>query len=163
MNAPLSVEALYEKYGPMVLRRCRRLLRDEALAVDAMQDVFVQVIRQQDRLTTEAASALLFRLATNVSLNRLRTARRHPEDRDDELVLAIAHELDVESATHARSLLARLFKDEPASTATIALLHFLDGMTWEQVAREVGMSVSGVRKRARVLGERLQALQGSPA
>ncbi len=158
----LSVEALYAKYGPMVLRRCRRLLRDEAQAVDATQDVFVKLLREKDRLSNEAPSALLFRLATNVCLNRLRTSRRRPEDRDDELVLAIAHELDVESAAHARSLLARLFKDEPESTATIALLHYLDGMTWEQVAREVGLSVSGVRKRARVLGERLQALQGSP-
>jgi RNA polymerase sigma-70 factor (ECF subfamily) len=144
----------------MVLRRCRRLLRDEAKAVDAMHDVFVLVTRHQHRLDDEAPSSLLFRLATNVCLNHLRSAQRHPEDADDELVLSIARDLDLEARAHARSVLARLFADEPESTATIAVLHHLDGMTWEEVATEVGLSVSGVRKRARGLAERLQLMKG---
>jgi RNA polymerase sigma-70 factor (ECF subfamily) len=31
------------------------------------------------------------------------------------------------------------------------VLHYLDGLTLEQVAREVGLSISGVRKRLRGL------------
>lgn len=155
----LSIEVLYEKYGPMVLRRCRRLLRDESKASDAMHDVFVQLLRHQGSLSQDSGSSLLYRLATNVCLNRLRTERRHPEDRDDELVLNIAHDLDLESRANARSMLAWLFQDEPESSATIAVMHFLDGMSWEQVAQEVGMSVSGTRKRARALGQRLNLLE----
>lgn len=158
---PVSVAHLYPEYGPMVLRRCRRLMRDEAKAVDAMHDVFVLAIRHQRRLDDAAPSALLSRLATNVCLNHLRSARRHPEDSDDELVLSIARDLDLEARTHARSLLARLFADEPDSTATIAVLHYVDGMSWEEVAREVGLSVSGVRKRARRLAERLKLMKGA--
>jgi RNA polymerase sigma-70 factor (ECF subfamily) len=154
----VSVEDLYARYGPMVLRRCRTLLRDEARAVDAMQDVFVLVLRHQDRLEL-GGSSLLFRLATNVCLNQLRSTRRKPEDANDELVLNIAQDLDVESRTQARSLLARLFADEPETTATIAVLHWVDGMTWDEVAREVNMSVSGVRKRARGITERVKSLQ----
>lgn len=151
-----SVEQLYEKYGPMVLRRCRKLLRDEARAVDAMHDVFVLMLRNPH---LQGGSSLLFRLATNVCLNQLRGVRRKPEDANDELVLSIAHELDVESRSQARSFLARLFADEPETTATIAVLHYLDGMTWDEVAREVNMSVSGVRKRARGITERVKTLQ----
>jgi RNA polymerase sigma-70 factor (ECF subfamily) len=33
----------------------------------------------------------------------------------------------------------------------MAVLHWLDGMTLEQVARDCGMSVSGVRRRLRAL------------
>jgi len=156
-----SVASLYATHGPMVLRRCRRLLRDEAKAVDALHDVFVLVARHHARLETATPSALLYRLATNVCLNQLRSAQRHPEDHDDALVLSIARDLDLEARAHARSLLARLFEHEPESTATIAVLHYLDGMTWEQVAAEVGLSVSGVRKRARGLAERLQLLKGA--
>jgi RNA polymerase sigma-70 factor (ECF subfamily) len=152
-----SVEDLYTKYGPMVLRRCRTLLRDEARALDAMQDVFVLVLRHQQRL--DGGSSLLFRLATNVCLNLLRSTRRKPEDAHDELVLNIAQDLDVESRTQARSVLARLFADEPETTATIAVLHWVDGMTWDEVAREVNMSVSGVRKRARGITQRVKSLQ----
>ncbi len=154
----MTIEQLYEKYGPMVLRRCRKLLRDENRAVDAMQDVFVLVLRHQHTLE-QVGSSLLFRFATNVCLNQLRSVRRKPEDANDELVLSIAQELDLESRTQARSLLARLFADEPETTATIAVLHYLDGMTWEEVAVEVNMSVSGVRKRARGITERVKTLQ----
>jgi RNA polymerase sigma-70 factor (ECF subfamily) len=155
-----DVASLYERYGPMVLRRCRKLLRDEARAVDALHDVFVLVLRHQARLDVEAPSSLLYRLATNVCLNLLRSSRRRPEDAGDEVLLAIARDLDLEEEAHARSVLARLFADEPASTATIAVLHYVDGMTWEQVAQEVGLSVSGVRKRVRTLARRLQSLKG---
>jgi RNA polymerase sigma-70 factor (ECF subfamily) len=94
-----------------------------------------------------------------VCLNQLRSNRRKPEDADDAVVLAIAEDLDVETRVAARSFLARLFSDEPETTATIAVLHYLDGMTWDEVAREVGISVSGVRKRARGITERVKALQ----
>jgi RNA polymerase sigma-70 factor (ECF subfamily) len=154
----LDVDQLYRTYGPMVLRRCRRLLRDDGQALDAMQDVFVQVVRHQGRLDATAPSSLLFRLATNVCLNRLRTSKRKPEDADDELVLSIAHGLDEAARAQAASMLRRLFRDEPESSATIAVLHLLDGMTHEEVAAEVGLSVSGVRKRLRTLGHRLEAL-----
>ena len=45
-------------------------------------DVFVQVISNADQLADQAPSSLLFRIATNVCLNRLRTRRRRPEDSD---------------------------------------------------------------------------------
>ncbi len=53
----MNVEFLYRKYGPMVLRRCRRLLRDEDLALDAMQDVFVRVLQRRGRLKATYPSA----------------------------------------------------------------------------------------------------------
>lgn len=155
----VSVEQLYASYGPMVLRRCRRLLRDEAKALDAMQDAFVLVLRHQHQLDEKSGSSLLFTLATNVCLNLLRGSRRKPEDADDELVLAVAADLDLEARAHSRSLLGRLFSDAPDTTASIAVMHYLDGMTWEEVARELDMSVSGVRKRARGITERLQQLK----
>jgi RNA polymerase sigma-70 factor (ECF subfamily) len=158
----LSVEQLYSTYGPMVLRRCRRLLRDEARALDAMQDVFVLVLRNQQRFDQESGSALLFTLATNVCLNLLRTSRRKPEDKDDDVLLAIAQDLDLEQRAQARSVLGRLFDGAPEKTAAIAVMHYLDGMTWEEVAGELKMSVSGVRKRARGITERLSQLKERP-
>lgn len=156
----IDVEAQYRLYGPMVLRRCRRLLGDESSATDAMHDVFVQLIRAGDRFDDRAPSALLYRMATNVCLNRLRTRRRRPETRDEELLNELAGLEDTESQSFARRWLDRLFAREPASTRTIAVLHFIDGMTHEEVAAEVGMSVSGVRKRLRTLRDRAFAAEG---
>ena len=166
----LDVESHYLRYGPMVLRRCRTLLRDPAKAEDAMQDVFVSLIRSEDRLREEAPGALLLRVATNVCLNKLRGERRRPEDAhdDDDLALRIAQADDgsggdAESRTAARSVLGKLFgAGDPlaASTRSLAFMHLVDGMTLEEVARESRLSVSGVRKRLRGLKGRLAELEG---
>ncbi len=156
----MDIERLYRAYGPMVLRRCRRLLKDEDQALDAMQDVFARLLQQRDRLTDRFPSSLLYRMATNLCLNRLRDRRcqaaaQSLEDTPDELVQRVAHFAEVE----ARSLLDKIFSRHKVSTRTIAILHYLDGMTLEETAQETGLSVSGVRKRLSALRETLQELE----
>jgi len=154
----VDVEALSRRYGPMVLRRCRRLLGDEDEALDACQDVFVRVIEHRARLDIRYPSSLLYRIATNVCLNRLRDRRRHPEDRDETVLEAIARAEEPGGVSEARLLLARLFGRHPESSRTMAVLHYVDGLTLEEVAAETQMSVSGVRKRLRTLRASLTAL-----
>lgn len=150
----IDVEAYYRKYGPMVLRRCRSILRNEEKAVDAMQEVFVQVLRRKDTLKDDAPSSLLYTIATNTCLNMLRKDKRQSE-KDIEDVLAFVPDGNdpAEKAVHS-AVLDELFSDEKDSTRTIAYLHFVDGMTLEETASAVGMSVSGIRKRLRKLREK---------
>ena len=157
----IDVENLYTRYGPMVLRRCRAMLGHESEAADAMQDVFVRLLVERSRLDPQACSSLLYRVATNVCLNRLRTRRRRPEDAQSDLLCNVAVACASEQVTAARALLGRLLGSEPESTGVIAVLHLHDGLTLEEVAAEVGMSVSGVRKRLRRLQERLQELDAA--
>ena len=155
----MDVETLYNRYGPMVLRRCRQLLRDEDQALDAAQDVFVQVLQHRNWLQAQYPSSLLFRMATNLCLNRIRDNRRHPETPGEEILCRSAGLKDPEPRLEARSLLNYLFRRHQESTRTIAVLHFVDGMTLEEVAREVGLSVSGVRKRLRALRNTLVEME----
>src|SRR5918995_5047019 len=90
VDEALDVEALCLRYGAMVLRRCRRLLRDEDEALDACQDVFVRLLRNRTRLDLTFPSSLLYRIATNVCLNRIRDRGRLPVVAGDDLLLAIA-------------------------------------------------------------------------
>ena len=143
----------------MVLRRCRRLLADDELALDATQDVFVQLLRHESALTDTSPSSLLYRIASHVSLNRLRSnARSKLTFAADPLLSAIAELPAPESTSLTRTVLARLFAREPDSTRIMAVLHFVDGLTLEETAKEVGLSISGVRKRLKTLKERLGAL-----
>ena len=156
----VDFESLYQTYGPMVLRRCRRLLRDEGKALDAMHDVFVEVMRRRDTLRGGSPVSLLIKTATHVCLNRLRTDRRHPEDREEDLLLAIADHSDEspESRALALRVLDRLFDRAPASARLIAVLHYVDRLTLKEVAAQAGLSVSGVRWHLRVLQARLPLL-----
>lgn len=145
----------------MVLRRCRFMLRDEEQALDAMQDVFVELLRREQDLVHCAPSSLLYTIATNVCLNRIRRSKRRPETSDDEILQTIAGGESSEAEALAGHFLDRLFSREPENTRTIAVLHYVDGLTLEETAHQVGMSISGVRKRLRALrshGIELQSL-----
>ncbi len=166
MTEALDVGELCRRYGPMVIRRCRRLLRDEAEALDASQDVFVRVFERRQHLDAQCLSSLLFRTATNVCLNRIRDQGRRPEGHradslpgDDDLLLQIANAGAPGGGSEARLVLDRLFGRHPESSRTMAVLHYVDGLTLEEVAATTGMSVSGVRKRLRGLRLTLRGMQ----
>ncbi len=150
----VDIEGLYRKYGPMVLRRCRYILGNEENAVDAMQDVFVKVLKKQKFLNTNSPSSLLYTIATNLCINRLRYIGRRPETRSATILQHIAGAEDVERTILEGAFLKRIFKDEKASTRTIAVLHYVDKLTLKETADFVGLSVSGVRKRLRDLRRR---------
>jgi RNA polymerase sigma-70 factor, ECF subfamily len=154
----LDIDALYRKYGPMVLRRCRKLLGDEEQAMDAAQETFVKLLRYQNTLNDRAPSSMLYTIATNICLNMIRTARRRPRPAGDEVLERIASAENIEGRALDRTMLDGIFGRERASTRTMAVMHYVDGMTLEEVAGHVGLSVSGVRKRLRQLKERTRAL-----
>ena len=124
-----------------------------------MHDVFVQVLTNESQLDDRAGSSLLFRIATNVCLNKLRSKKRRPEDGDPDVVAEIAEATDPEARNAARAMLDALFRHEPEDTALIAVLHLHDKMTLEETAAEVGMSVGGVRKRLDKLRSKLRTLE----
>jgi len=155
----IDVEALYSKYGPMVLRRCRQLLKNEESALDAMQDTFVKVLRYKNRLSDSAPSSLLYRIATNICLNKIRSRQSKKETGIDEILFTIASAEDVEMRIWIKDLIELIFRQVRASTKEIAVLYYIDGLTLKQVADEVGLSVSGVRKRLRKLREKAYTLK----
>jgi RNA polymerase sigma-70 factor (ECF subfamily) len=154
----IDIAEYYREYGPMVLRRCRTLLRDEDRAMDAMQEVFVKLLENQTRLKGDYPSSLLFRMATNVCLNIIRYDKSRPLADGDDVLAYIAANDEMESRVVIRDYLDRIFEKEKASTGEIAVMHYVDKMTLNEVAEISGLSVSGVRKRLRKLTESVKSL-----
>lgn len=127
--------------------------------MDAMQEVFVRLVRKQDQLSDAAPSSLLYTMATNVCLNMIRSASRRPQETvDDEILYTIAGSNDPSEAVTSNHFIDRLMADAEVgpgavSTRTIATYHYVDGMTLEETAELTTLSVSGVRKRLRKLRE----------
>jgi RNA polymerase sigma-70 factor (ECF subfamily) len=146
----INVAAWYEKYGPMVIRRCRGILKNEDEAMDAVQDVFVNLMRWKLRLKGQYPSSLLYTMATNICLNRLRGRKRGVgEDfpgrfADDERFAAVEEGY---GQTEAEMLTGAILKEESEETRLICFMYHADGMTLREIGEAVGLSVSGVRKR----------------
>jgi len=163
----IDVEAWYEKYGPMVIRRCRALLRNDDEAMDAVQDVFVNLLRSKGRLRGTFPSSLLYTMATNVCLNRLRGKKREgretgfPQDGilpgDNQLFSA----MDLSyGQVDAELLVEAILEDESEETRAICFMYHADGMTLREIGEAVGMSISGVRKRLEAFRKRARLKLG---
>ena len=135
------------------------MLGDEQRAREAMHDVFLRMLRHQEELRPNALGALLHRTATNVCLNLIRSRQRKPAPPTSDLLDRIESATREAERAEARQLLLEGLAREPETTATIAVLHLHDGLTLEQTARMVGMSVSGVRHRLRALRSTLEELR----
>jgi RNA polymerase sigma-70 factor (ECF subfamily) len=140
-----KVAELYRRYGPVVYRRCLKLLRDPEAAKDATQEVFVKLVRDMARLEErETVLPWLYRVATNHCLNLRRGARRHgAEEQVDDLPLAAPPGPDYPARALARQVLSG-FDD---GTQAVAIGVLVDGMEHEELAQTLGISRKTVERR----------------
>jgi RNA polymerase sigma factor (sigma-70 family) len=143
----IDIESYYIRYGPMVLRRCRRMLKNEQSAYDATQEVFLKILASQNRLTGTYPSALLYRVATNVCLNRIRNERKHALNEYLDILHNISFFENQQEDHSARKLLEYVLGKENESTRKIAVMYFVNGMTIKEIAETMNLSISGVHKR----------------
>lgn len=136
----------------MVLRRCRRLLQDEEAALDVMHDVFTRLM-EKDMPPVEYPSSFLYTMTTRICIDRIRTAKSRPAQ-DDGILEDIAASGDLEERVFAGRILDRLFHRNEEDTRVIAVLFYVDGLTLDEVAEQVGLSASAIRKRLERLRKR---------
>ena len=120
-----------------------------------MQEVFIRLLRNKDRLIDKHPSSLLFRIATNICLNILNSDKRFIEAKEN-LLLNIESGEDIESKLVAEDLLDRIFANEKESTRLIAVMYYVDKMKLKKISAEAGLSLSGVKKRLSKLKQNLR-------
>jgi len=157
-NEP-DIEFLYRKYGAMVKRRCYSILRNDHSAADAVQETFVRLLVKKKIIKNQGLCSFLYRVATNICLNILRSSKGRFCADGTELIEKIASCSDSADIFHSNDLLDRIFQNEPVSSRVMAVMHWVDGLTLSETADQVGLSVSGVRKRLRLLQEKNQFLK----
>jgi RNA polymerase sigma factor (sigma-70 family) len=133
-----ALKAVYERTSPRLYGICLRMLRDEAEAQDALQEIFTTIWRKAARFDAGKASAMtwLSVLARNKAIDRLRSRHQPVASLDDAAELASddPSQLDVvEQAQDARRLSDCLDQlDERARTMIRAA--FFDGDSYPQLA-----------------------------
>jgi RNA polymerase sigma factor (sigma-70 family) len=146
--APAGLLAeLYEKHAAAVYGRCRYLLKDDAEAKDALQDVFVKVLGALSEFRGAAsATTWMLRIATHHCLNLLRARKALWREQ----LRALQAERKVETESPDRKELVRAaLAAAPEEAQEMAVLYFVDEMTQAEIAQEMGRSLPTVRKRLR--------------
>ena len=138
---------LYEKHAAGVYGRCRYLLKDDAEAKDALQDVFVKVLGALPEFRAAASpTTWILRIATHHCLNLLRARRALWRD---QLRMAQAGRRQETESPDRRELVRLLLALASEEGQEIAVLYFVDELTQAEIAQETGRSLPTVRKRLR--------------
>ncbi|MCA1827482.1 MAG: RNA polymerase sigma factor [Myxococcales bacterium] len=141
------LEELYEKHAGAVYGRCRYVLRDDAEARDALQDVFVKVLKALPEFRAAASpSTWVLRIATHHCLNLIRARRAVWREQ----LQAVARDRRQETEPPDRRELVRvLLAAAPQEAQEVAVMYFVDELTQAEIAQELGRSLPTVRKRLR--------------
>jgi RNA polymerase sigma-70 factor (ECF subfamily) len=149
-------------------------LRSATAAEDLIQDLYLRVASLELSEPVENPSAYLYRLASNLMLDRLRSERRSVA-RDAAWLQTrrievggddIADEPSPEQAVYARqrlALTAQAVAELPPKTRRAFELHKLQGLTQEETARALGVSRKTVEKQISTALQRLLAKLGGAA
>ena len=142
-----DVEDAYRRYFPLIRRKCGRTLRDPVEAEDLAQEVFMRFWRERARIDDPVAvTAWLYRTATNLAVDRLRSRRATPVDDDTLLGLAPPAPGNPETESHARVLLRDFLAAIPADLLKAAILSRVDGLTHPEAAGVLGISERTLRR-----------------
>jgi RNA polymerase sigma factor (sigma-70 family) len=172
-----EIEALYRRFGPAVYRRCLKLLGSEAEAQDCLQDTFIGYLKLELRGEAQPMT-VLWRIATLKALDRLRRHARWfgriercevREQEPDDTLEAQAAAWNVQrgllgDAERSELLqdLALLTRGEAPEIVTIAIMHWVEGYTLEEIASTLGITRKTAAARLSRLTERARARAGVP-
>lgn len=152
----------YRRHGGAVYALARRVARDDGIAEEVTQEVFVRLWTAPDRFDPERGSLRSWLLAQTHgrAIDRLRSdsARRLREERDAQMTAAAGYDvereaLDLTVADRVRDAMAGL---PPGERRAIELAYF-DGYTYREVATLLDTPEGTIKSRIRAALKRLRA------
>lgn len=157
--ASLEVGEVYRLYGDYVFRVLRRMGVPEPQVEDAVQDVFMVVLRRAHTFVGHSSvRTWVFGIALRVArAHRRGAARKHDEVAETEL--RASGPGPAEQAEHAEDvrLLMRLLDGLSEEQREVFVLSEVEGLTAPEMADALGVNVNTVYSRLRLARERFQA------
>lgn len=156
-----SLKTLYERTSSKLYGICLRLLRDEAEAQDALQDVYLTVWRKAEAFDPSRASAItwLATITRNRAIDRLRSAAPAAGDLDQagDVPDGSPSSLDVLEQAEDASRLRRCLEELDERARSMIRSAFFDGATYGQLADREGVPLPTMKSWIR---RGLQRLRG---
>ena len=134
-----AMGALYRAHASRVYTVVRRLAGDDALAEDLAQDAWIRAFRKLELFRGDSSfGTWMYRLATNMALNRLRRRGRRDEVEREADIVHAAGSLD--EAVINQRMLAQALDRLPPGYRQVLVLHDVEGRTHEEIAEMLGVA-----------------------
>lgn len=151
----VAFASLYDAVAARVHGLARRVVRDEHLAEEVTQEVFLQVWRESPRFDAARGSAMawLLTLAHRRAVDRVRAEQAQSDrlTRYESLSSTIPYDSTAEEATLRieASGVRRILEDVGEPHRTTLELVYLDGLTHREVAERTGVPLGTAKTRIR--------------
>ena len=152
----------YRRHGGAVFALARRLLADQSLAEEVVQEVFLRLWNQPDRFDPERGSLRSYLLAQShgraVDLLRSETSRRRREERQARQTAERGYDIedevmDLTVGEQVKEVMGAL----PAEERRAIELAYFGGLTYRQVAEALDAPEGTVKSRIRAGLRRMRA------
>src|SRR5215510_6863881 len=148
---------LYSRYAGDVRRFALYLSCDPALADDITSETFLRAWSSRSPIREATVKAYLFTIVRHVYVSELRRSSRHVELSDQ----VASAERDQESRLDARARLTAVLRalgGLPADDRAALLMRTHEGMSYEEIARTLGLSLSSAKVKVHRARLKLAAL-----
>jgi RNA polymerase sigma-70 factor (ECF subfamily) len=139
-----GLDLIYVRYSRSVYRRALRLLGDKEAARDVTQEVFLRVMHGTGIVPAEPTpTAWLYRVTTNICLNRLRDHNRQ------QALLATKYAVNdvVSPIGEARTIVSQVLERVPEELQEVAIYFFVDELSYDEIAPLLRVSRRTVSNR----------------
>lgn len=132
-----------EEYAGRLFTVAYRMLGDRSDAEDAVQRALLKAFAARQSYSNQwAVSTWLYRVLSNVCIDELRRRRARPESTAPEKATGSAGRDTVDRLDVARALEA-----VPREARLLLALHYVDGLSYRELAKVRGISVNTVKSQ----------------
>jgi RNA polymerase sigma factor (sigma-70 family) len=144
----VALDALVRRYAPLVLGVCRRHCRSASDVEDAFQAVFMILAQRSSRIRDpRRLPGWLHAVAVRTAIRSRRQAALVPLESLASEPSQHDQTLEAIESKHELSLLDEELEALPERYRTPLVLHFLEGCTYHEVARRLGLSIGVLQGR----------------
>ncbi|MCI0993972.1 RNA polymerase sigma factor [Pseudomonas corrugata] len=142
-----------------LLRTLERMVNNPSTAEDLLQETYLRVSRALGERTVKHLEPFVFQTARNLARDHLRARRMQSRTVVDDVPLDVVHNVvapqsSAEDAAHAEQMLERLNISLQALSPRqqqIFILSRLHGHGYQDIAAELGVSLSTVQKELKLI------------
>jgi RNA polymerase sigma-70 factor (ECF subfamily) len=156
---------LYDRYAGKIYAKCISILKDEALAQDATQEIFTKIFLNLSRFEEKARfSTWVYSITYNYCIDFLRRKKKQkdlfsddmenaPDLADDEISDKILLEIEIKQ-------LKAVLDNIPTSDRLVLLMKYQDGMSIKEIATMLEKTESAIKMKIKRAKAKAQKVRG---
>lgn len=142
---------LFHYYTPRLLPFVTRLTRDDQQAKEVIQETFLRIwINRKELTKVKQPSSWIYRIASNVSINYLRTKGNQRKLLQKLTIAGVHHDKSTDAVIDSKELhgiIHRAVAELPERRQQIYRLSREQGLSHQQIADELGLSINTVKNQ----------------